>query len=127
MAALLHFWKIAAVQQSTPLRTFGKRLINYKMSIENLLLTIEGSMTIGAVVGLLIGIFVPRPKVGCVILLIVPVAMILFESWWQSQHPENLRSTSGLDFVLGPLWPSLGAIGAYFLGIWVRSLFDRDV
>jgi uncharacterized membrane protein YfcA len=97
------------------------------MSIENLLLTIEGAIAIGAIVGLLVGIFLPSPKVGCFVLLIVPIAMIFFVNWWQGQHPENLRSTSGLDFIFGPLWPSLGAIGTYFFGIWVRSLFDKNV
>jgi hypothetical protein len=96
------------------------------MTFENLLLTIEGSFAIGAAAGLLVGMILPRPKVGCVVLLAVPVAMIFFISWWQGQHPENLRSTSGLDFVFGPLWPSLGAVAGYFAGTWFRSLFDKS-
>lgn len=95
------------------------------MTIEHLLLTIEGSFAIGATIGLLIGLILARPKFGCVALLAVPVAMIFFISWWQGEHPENLRSTSGLDFVFGPLWPSLGAIGGYFVGMWLRSVFRR--
>ncbi len=95
------------------------------MTIESLLLTIEGSLAIGVAAGLLIGILLPRPKFGCFVLLAVPVAMIFFISWWQGEHPENLRSTSGLDFVFGPLWPSLGALPGYFVGIWLRSLFDN--
>jgi hypothetical protein len=94
--------------------------------IENLLLTIEGGFAVGAVVGLLTGVLLPRPKVGCVALLAVPVAMVFFISWWQGEHPENLRSTSGLDFMFGPLWPSVGAIAGYFAGKWLRSFFfDR--
>jgi hypothetical protein len=93
--------------------------------MENLLLSIEGSFAIGGVVGLLVGVLLPRPKLGCMVLLIVPVAMIFFVSWWQGQHPENLRSTSGLDFVFGPLWPSVGATAGYFVGMWLRSLFDK--
>ena len=97
------------------------------MSIEDLLLTIEGSMAIGLGVGLLVGALLPRPKVGCTALLVVPVAMIFFIGWWQGQHPENLRSTSGLDFMFGPLWPSLGAVIGYFVGAWLRRLFDKRV
>ncbi len=93
--------------------------------MESLLLTIEGWLAIGVAAGLLIGILFPRPKLGCFVLLAVPVAMIFFISWWQGEHPENLRSTSGLDFVFGPLWPSLGALPGYFVGIWLRSLFDN--
>jgi hypothetical protein len=97
------------------------------MTIENLLLSIEGSLAIGVAVGLLVGLLCPRPKLGCIVLLVVPVAMIFFVSWWQGQHPENLRSTSGLDFVFGPLWPSIGATGGYFVGMWFRSLFDKNI
>jgi len=88
-------------------------------------MTIEGWLAIGAAAGLLIGILLPRLKVGCFVLLVVPVAMIFYINWWHGQHPENLRSTSGLDFVFGPLWPSLGALPGYFVGIWLRSLFDN--
>ena len=95
------------------------------MSIENLLLSIEGLLAIGFMFGLLIGVAVNRPKLGCFILLAVPVAMVAYVSWWQGEHPENLRSTSGLDFVFGPLWPSLGAIGGYLAGKLLRSLFVR--
>jgi hypothetical protein len=96
------------------------------MPFEDLLLSIEGSLGLGLAAGLLVGLLLPRPKIGCLVLLAVPIAMIGFVSWWQGQHPENLTSTSGLDFVFGPLWPSLGALGGYFAGIWLRSLFDKD-
>lgn len=92
---------------------------------ESLLLTIEGSLAIGAVAGLFVGMLVPRPKVGCFILLAVPVAMIFFISGWQAEHPENLRSTSALDSFFGPLWPSIGAVGGYFAGMWLRNLWGR--
>lgn len=95
------------------------------MTIEHLLFTLEGSFAIGAVVGLLIGVILPRPKIGCLALLAVPVAMISFISWWQGEHPENLRSTSGLDLVFGPLWPSLGAFGGYYVGRRLRSAFGK--
>lgn len=93
------------------------------MIIENLLLSIEGLLAIGFVAGLLVGVAVARPKLGCLILLVVPVAMVAYVSWWQGQHPENIRSTSGLDFLLGPLWPSLGAAAGYYAGKLIRSRF----
>ena len=95
------------------------------MNIESLFLTIEGSFGIGITAGLLVGLLFPRPRLGCFVLLAVPVAMIFFIRWWHAEHPENLRSTSALDFVFGPLWPSLGAIGGYYVGMWLRSRFER--
>ena len=94
------------------------------MDVEKLLLTIEGSFAIGLAAGLLVGLAVQRPKLGCLVLLAVPVAMIFYISWWQGEHPENLRSTSALDFMFGPLWPSLGAIAGYYAGRWLRSHLD---
>lgn len=93
--------------------------------IENLLLSIEGSLAIGFAAGLLIGRLVGRPRLGCLILFAVPVAMIAYISWWQGEHPENLRSTSALDFFFGPLWPSLGALGGFYMSKWLRSHFFR--
>jgi len=95
--------------------------------IEKLLLSIEGAFAIGAAAGLLIGILLPRQKLGCAALLVVPITMIFFISWWQAQHPENLRSTSALDFLFGPLWPSLGAVVGYYTGKWLRSRFANRI
>ena len=95
------------------------------MDIDNLLLTIEGTFAIGLVAGLLVGLFIRKPKLGCLVLLAVPVAMICFISWWQGANPNNLRSTSALDFFFGPLWPSLGAIAGYYAGRWCRSFVDN--
>ncbi|MCI1141977.1 hypothetical protein MOP88_06120 [Sphingomonas sp. WKB10] len=54
--------------------------------------------------------------------------MIAYVYAWQSAHPDSLRSTSGLDFVFGPLWPSLGAMGGYVVGTAIRYfiLFKRN-
>ena len=95
------------------------------MEIEKLLLTIEGLFAIGLAAGLLVGWFIRKPMVGCLVLLAVPVAMICLISWWQGDNPDNLRSTSGLDFFFGPLWPSLGAIAGYYAGRWCRSFLDN--
>jgi hypothetical protein len=78
-------------------------------------MTIEALLVYGFIVGFAVGFAVADRKLGCVVLLAVPVAMIAYVSWWQGQNPDKIRSTSGLDFVFGPLWPSLGAIGGIFL------------
>ena len=88
--------------------------------IENLLLSIEGCLALGFAFGFFIGILIGKPKLGCLILFAAPIAMIAYISWWQGQHPENLRSTSGLDFVFGSLWPSLGALCGYYLARGIR-------
>ena len=90
-----------------------------------MMLTITQLLVAGFVAGLLIGIVLSRPKVGCVGLLAVPVGMFAYIWWWQGQNPDKLRSTSGLDFVFGPLWPSLGAIGGYLVGVALRSLLSK--
>ena len=89
------------------------------------LLTIAAWLSVGFAVGLLIGLFLTRPKFGCLALLAVPVAMIFVVIWSHGADAENLRSTSGLDFIFGPLWPSLGALPGYLLGMLLKSLFDR--
>ena len=90
--------------------------------MENILLSIEGLITLGSLAGLLLGMAVPKQKIGCLILLAVPIAMFFYVGWWQSEHPENLRSTSAVDFLFGPLWPSLGALAGFYAGRWLRSL-----
>ena len=96
------------------------------MTIESLLNSIEGLLAVGFAAGSLVGVTVTRQKLGCIVLLVVPVLMICYVGWWQSEHPENIRSTSGLDYIFGPLWPSLGAVGGYYAGRWLRSLFDKS-
>lgn len=96
------------------------------MNFQSLLLSIEGSFAIGSLLGLLVGLLFARGKLGCSVLAAVPVAMIFFISWWQGQHPENLRSTSALDFVFGPLWISVGALGGHYLGRRIRAVFSTS-
>lgn len=84
-------------------------------------MSIELLIFCGFVAGLLVGVTIRKPSLGCLILLTVPVAMIAYISWWQGENPDKLRSTSALDFVFGPLWPSLGAIGGFFAGKLLRG------
>ncbi|MBN8819970.1 MAG: hypothetical protein J0I80_14755 [Sphingomonas sp.] len=84
-------------------------------------MTINMMLLYGAFAGLAIGIVIPWERFGCMGLLIVPIAMIVYVSRWQAAHPENIRSTSGLDFVFGPLWPSLGALAGFYVARMIRQ------
>lgn len=75
----------------------------------------------GLAAGLLVGILVARTGLGCLILCAIPVAMIVYVSWWQGQNPDSLNSTSALAFVFEPLWPSLGALAGFLAGKALRS------
>lgn len=88
-------------------------------------MTIEMLLLYGALAGLFAGFTIPNPKVGCVILLAVPITMIIYISKWQTTHPENIRSTSALDFLFGPLWPSIGAVGGFIAGMVLRSALTK--
>jgi hypothetical protein len=83
-------------------------------------MSIEAMLIAGTIVGLLIGMITVRGKAGCTALLIIPVGMVICIAIWQSSHPENLRSTSALDFIFGPLWPSLGGLAGLALGRLIR-------
>ena len=83
-------------------------------------MTIEAMLIAGFVVGLLVGVAVEKQRLGCLILLVIPVAMVCYISWWQGANPDKLRSTSALDFMFGPLWPSLGALVGYYAGQTLR-------
>ena len=85
-------------------------------------MTIEAFVIVGFIAGLIVGCV--KPEFGCA-LLAVPVAMFAYIWWWQGQHPESLRSTSALDFVFGPLWTTIGAIGGYFVGLILFRFFRR--
>jgi hypothetical protein len=89
-------------------------------------MTVEALMFAGALAGLLFGLTAWSRKIGCVLMALISVAMIVYVAVWQEMHPENLRSTSGLDFMFLPLAPSLGAFGGWSVGAFVRSLLkDR--
>lgn len=83
-------------------------------------MTIEALLIAGSIAGLLVGFARATAQAGCATLWVVPIAMVAYIAVWQSLHPENIRSTSGLDFVFGPLWPSLGALGGFGLARLVR-------
>ncbi|MBN8817133.1 MAG: hypothetical protein J0I80_00255 [Sphingomonas sp.] len=83
-------------------------------------MTIETLLFAGVIFGLIVGLAFRSHKLGCAALWIVPIAVFAYVDWWQNAHPENLRSTSGLDFVFSLPWPSMGAMGGYLVGIAIR-------
>lgn len=88
-------------------------------------MTIQMLLVCGFVAGVLVGVSVTKPRLGCTILLAVPVAMICYVAWWQGENPDKLRSTSSLDFMFGALWPSLAALGGYYAGQTLRWHFGK--
>ncbi len=88
-------------------------------------MTVEILLFSGFVAGLVVGIAIGNARIGWLILAAVPVAMIVYVAWWQGENPDKLRSTSGLDFIFGPLWPSRGALSGHFAGNWVRGYFGK--
>lgn len=89
-------------------------------------MTISVLLLCGVTAGLIVGSALKSHKFGCIFLLAVPVAMIIYISQWQAAHPENLRSTSALDFLFGPLWPSAGAICGFYLARWIRASRNKQ-
>ncbi|WP_448664044.1 hypothetical protein ACG3SL_05000 [Sphingomonas sp. CJ20] len=88
-------------------------------------MTINMLLLYGAIAGLVLGSLIARQRIGCIALLIVPIAMVVDVSRWQAAHPENIRSTSGLDFVFSPLWPSLGALAGFYVARMMRAWLVR--
>jgi len=81
---------------------------------------IEIATLLGLVFGFVVGIVITKPKLGCLTLFLVPIAMIAYISAWQQQNPQFIRSTSGLDFLFGPLWPSVDALCGFAVGLILR-------
>lgn len=79
-------------------------------------------MFIGFVVGAGLGLLLASSRFGCLSLLSVPVGVWAYVSWWQSQHPELLRSTSGLDYLFAQFPPLIGALAGYGLVAVIRHL-----
>lgn len=89
-------------------------------------MTIDMMLLFGGIAGLVIGVVFPRRGIGCFALILIPIAMLVYIICWQTAHPEGLRSTSSLDLVFGPLWPSLGALFGYTISFVVNHLFFSE-
>ena len=88
-------------------------------------MTIEFLIVGGAIVGLLSALLIRNARFGCASLWVIPVAMIIVVIVDQHLHPENVRSTSALDFIFAPLWPSLGALVGYVAGRLTQSAINN--
>jgi len=88
-------------------------------------MTIETLILYGAIAGLIAGLFIRGNGLGCLALIAVPAAIIAFVAIWHTAHPEVLESTSGLDYVFLPLWPTLGALGGFIVAKVVRGVMKR--
>ncbi|WP_415642434.1 hypothetical protein [Sphingomonas antarctica] len=88
-------------------------------------MTIEALALVGAIIGFLAALLIANFRIGCAGLWIIPIAMIVVVIAEQRLHPENVRSTSALDFVFVPLWPSLGALAGYAVGRLMRSVVAK--
>jgi len=82
------------------------------------MLSVEALLIIGFIAGVLGGVLLGSRKVGCWVMAIVPIGAIVYVSWWQGQHPENIRSTSGLDFMFVPIPPTIAALLGYVC-VWL--------
>lgn len=89
------------------------------------MMTPELFIALGFAAGLLVSLLSSGVRHGCLGLLTVPVLMLSYIWVWQSLNPEKPRSTSALDYVLGPPWPSLAAIAGFGVGEFVRFLFRK--
>lgn len=88
-------------------------------------MAIEAAFLISLIFGFVFGIKIGNPKLGCAALLIVPITIMVHIQIWQSQNPEVIRSTSGLDVVFGSFWPSVGALVGIAVGLTLKIL-DSD-
>lgn len=75
------------------------------------------SFIAGGVLGLMLG----KRRFGCWSLILVPIGAYAYVGWWQSQHSELLRSTSGLAFFFVQFPALTGALAGYGLIAFVRE------
>lgn len=86
-------------------------------------MTITAWILLGAVAGGAIGHFSTR---GLLAVLTVPLGMIVVIKIYHAANAGELRSTSALDFIFGPLWPTLGAVPGFFVARAIRSCRTRN-
>ena len=77
------------------------------------MVSVETLLIVGFFAGVVGGLLLGSKRIGCWTMGIVPIAAIGYVSWWQGQHPENIRSTSGLDFLFVPIPPTIAALVGY--------------
>ncbi|KRA79714.1 hypothetical protein ASD76_16960 [Altererythrobacter sp. Root672] len=75
-------------------------------------------LVLGLLTGGAIGLLAGSTRFGFGILTLVPIGAVTYVNWWQNQHPESIRSTSGLEFIFVPIPPSIAALIGYGM-IWL--------
>lgn len=75
----------------------------------------------GFLAGLMLSLTLRNRRFGCFSLAMIPVGAWSYVDWWQSQHPELLRSTSGLEFLFVPVPPMIGALAGYGLVAFIKE------
>lgn len=83
-------------------------------------MTIGIMLIAGGLAGLMIGRLAVSEKAGCALLFVIPLSTIVFVAISQALRAEILRSTSALEYFFYPLWPSIGAILGFGLGLAMR-------
>lgn len=78
-------------------------------------------MFIGFIAGGVLGLALRKWRFGCWSLILVPIGAYAYVDWWQSQHRELLRSTSGLDYLFVQFPPLIGALAGYSLVAFIRE------
>ncbi|MFN3820024.1 hypothetical protein [Blastomonas sp.] len=88
-------------------------------------MNVTALMIYGALAGTVFGLIFGTRPIGWLSLLLVPLGAIFYINWWQAQHPENLRSTSALDYIFItpiPLASALVMYGAiFFTRMWLET------
>jgi len=75
----------------------------------------------GFLTGLMLGLTLRHRPLSCFSLTLIPAAAYGYVGWWQSHHPELLRSTSGLEFLFVPVPPMIGALAGYGLVAFINE------
>ncbi len=79
----------------------------------------------GGIFGVVVGLVWRNLKLGCATLFIVPFAHYAYMNWWQSNHSETLRSTSGLDILFLLPFTCVGAMIGFLMGAGIRHAARR--
>ncbi len=78
-------------------------------------------LLIGFVAGGALGLVLSSKRFGCWSLTLIPLGAIAYVNWWQGEHPELLRSTSGLEYLFVQFPPLIGALAGYGLVAFTRE------
>ena len=78
-------------------------------------------MLICFIAGGALGLMLSRKRFGCWSLTLFPIGTYNYVGWWQIQHPELLRSTSGLAYLFVQFPTLIGGLAGYGLVAFIRE------